>query len=300
MRELVQPYRYGAVAIAIAALFFAVATLASPPPRASAQTACVASIDFMLVLDGSESISPADFDLMRTFASSLVGRFTVSATDAHAGIVQFAGEGQGIVEVGLSSDPAVIAGAISTMTQIVGATDIQEGIALAQGQLTADGRPDVPQVMIILTDGEHNQPGDPIAEAESARALGTELFAIAVGSGPDIDQLNAIASDPDGEHVRAVSDFEALATILEPLVRVVCPPTPMPTEEPPVEEVGTPVLGAGPNPPGLLLPSVGIQTSPADDRNRSVGLSMETLAGAGILLSLAWTTYWFARRRAER
>ena len=300
MRELVQPYRYGAVAIAIAALFFAVATLASPPPRASAQTACVASIDFMLVLDGSESISPADFDLMRTFASSLVGRFTVSATDAHAGIVQFAGEGQGIVEIGLSSDPAVIAGAISAMTQIVGATDIQEGIALAQGQLTADGRPDVPQVMIILTDGEHNQPGDPIAEAESARALGTELFAIAVGSGPDIDQLNAIASDPDGEHVRAVSDFEALATILEPLVRVVCPPTPMPTEEPPVEEVGTPVLGAGPNPPGLLLPSVGIQTSPADDRNRSVGLSMETLAGAGILLSLAWTTYWFARRRAER
>ena len=300
MRELVQPYRYGAVAIAIAALFFAVATLASPPPRASAQTACIATIDFMLVLDGSESISPADFDLMRTFASSLVGRFTVSATDAHAGIVQFAGEGQGIVEVGLSSDPAVIAGAISAMTQIVGATDIQEGIALAQGQLTAGGRPDVPQVMIILTDGEHNQPGDPIAEAESARALGTELFAIAVGSGPDIDQLNAIASDPDGEHVRAVSDFEALATILEPLVRVVCPPTPMPTEEPPVEEVGTPVLGAGPNPPGLLLPSVGIQTSPADDRNRSAGRAMETLAGAGILLSLAWTTYWFARRRAER
>ncbi len=299
MTELVQPHRCGAVAVAIAALLLAVATLASPPPRASAHSACAATIDFMLVLDGSESISPADFDLMRTFASSLVGRFTVSDTDAHAGIVQFAGEGQGIVEVGLSSDPAAIAGAISAMTQIVGATDIQEGIALAQGQLTAGVRPDVPQLMIILTDGEHNQPGDPIAEAEAARALGTELFAIAVGSGPDIDQLNAIASDPDGEHVRSVSDFEALATILEPLVRVVCPPTPTPTVGTPVE-VETPVLGAGPNPPGLLLPAVGSEASPADGEDRSAGWTMETLAGAGILLSLAWTTYWFARRRAER
>ena len=288
------PHRCGAVAVAIAGLLLAVATLASPPPRASAHSVCAATIDFMLVLDGSESISPADFDLMRTFASDLIGGFDVSDTDAHAGIVQFAGEGQGIVEVGLSSDPGAIAGAISAMTQIVGATDIQEGIALAQGELTGGGRPDVPQVMIILTDGEHNQPGDPIAEAEAARGLGTELFAIAVGSGPDIDQLNAIASDPDGEHVLSVSDFEALATILEPLVRVVCPPTPLPTT--PVGEVETPVLGAGPNPPGL--PSVGSEA--ADGEGGSAGRALETLAGGGILLSLAWTTYWFARRRAGR
>ena len=210
-------------------LLFATAGLAGPPPRAYAQTACATTIDFMLVLDGSESINSTEFEAMRSFADGLIGHFTISPADAHAGIVQFASEGQGVIEIGLSSDPAAIAAAISTMTQLVGITDIQEGIALAQQELTANGRPDVPHVILVLTDGVHNEPGDPIAEAEAARSLGTELFAIAVGPKLDIDQLNAIASDPDGEHVFSVDSFEALATILDPLVLMVCPPTPTPT-----------------------------------------------------------------------
>ncbi len=212
----------------------------------------------MLVLDGSESIDPTEFGVMKTFAGSLVDHFTISPADAHVGIVQFASEGEGVIEIGLSSDPGAIATAISTMTQIVGITDIQEGIALAQQELTAGGRPDVPHVILVLTDGVHNEPGDPIAEAEAARSLGTEIFAIAVGPGPDIDQLNAIASDPDGEHVFSVGDFAALATILDPLVLVVCPPTPTPTPTPTLTPTPMPTESpTAPSAPTATLPPVG-------------------------------------------
>ncbi|MCH7510943.1 MAG: VWA domain-containing protein, partial [Chloroflexi bacterium] len=257
--------QYGLVASASVLaliLLFTTAGLAGPPPRAYAQTACATTIDFMLVLDGSESINSTEFEAMRSFADGLIGHFTISPADAHAGIVQFASEGQGVIEIGLSSDPGAIATAISAMTQIVGITDIQEGIALAQQELTAGGRPDVPHVILVLTDGVHNEPGDPIAEAEAARSLGTEIFAIAVGPKLDIDQLNAIASDPDGEHVFSVDSFEALATILDPLVLVVCPPTPTPTPTSTLTPTAMPTLmptATPPVPPAptATLPPVG-------------------------------------------
>ena len=297
MRELAYRQVGGLTAVVIAVLLLAVVAVATPPPRAHAQTGCVSTIDFMLVLDGSESISSADFDLMRTFAGSLVGHFTISPSDAHAGIVQFASEGQGRVEIGLSSDLAAIQAAASAMTQIIGGTDIQEGIALAQGELIVAGRAGVPQVLIVLTDGEHNQPGDPVAEAEAARAQGTEIFAIAVGAGPDLPELSAIASDPDTNHVFAVSDFDTLVTILEPLVQVVCPPTPT---APPPTALLTPVLGVEHISSGLTLPSVGIEAASATtDDQRGATRMAQAFGGLGIALFLASTSYWFARRRAR-
>ena len=293
-------------------LLLTTAGLGSPPPRASAQTACATTIDFMLVLDGSESIDPAEFEAMRSFADSLVGHFTISPADAHAGIVQFASEGQGVIEIGLSSDPGAIAAAISAMTQIVGITDIQEGIALAQQELTAGGRPDVPHVILVLTDGVHNEPGDPIAEAEAARSLGTEIFAIAVGPGPDIDQLNAIASDPDGDHVFSVGDFASLATILDPLVLVVCPPTPTPTLTPmPTASPTVPPAPAATLPPvGEPVPTsaLGIVIRPPETGGGSFGSDASVAAWPAWQMWVALSSallamggaYGLARRRVGR
>ena len=299
-------------------LLFTTAGLAHHPPRVYAQAACATTIDFMLVLDGSESIDPTEFEVMKTFAGNLVDHFTISPADAHAGIVQFASEGQGVIEIGLSSDPGAIATAISTMTQIVGITDIQEGIALAQQELTASGRPDVPHVILVLTDGVHNEPGDPIAEAEAARSLSTEIFAIAVGPGPDIDQLNAIASDPDGEHVFSVGDFAALATILDPLVLVVCPPTPTltptstltPTPMPTASATAPPAPAATLPPVGEPVPTsaLGIVIRPPETGGGSFGSdasvaawpAWQMWAALGSALLAMGGAYGLARRRVGR
>lgn len=195
---------------------------------------CEAAIEMMLVLDGSGSIFARDFRTMQGFSQDLAGSFVISPAGAHVGVVQFSGEGQGRLEIGLSDDAAAVKSAIDSMMQIEGFTDIQEGIQLGQGEIAAHSRPGVPHILIVLTDGQQEgAPGDPVAEAQSARNAGTEVFAIGVGGGPNLDQLNAIASDPAARHVFSVENFDGLASVLNQLVANTCPPsTPSPSQTP--------------------------------------------------------------------
>ena len=288
----------GAAALAVLALLVAAAVPAASP-RAHAQTGCTSAIDLVFVVDGSESISAAEFDLMRSFIGDVATSFTISPDDAHAGLVQFAGEGQGRIETGLSGDAATVDAAIAGMAQIIGATDIQEGLALGQGELSTSGREGVPHVLVLITDGEHNQPGDPYAEAGIARGLGTEIFAVGIGDEPQPEQLAAIAGD--AANVFAVGDFDGLVGIISPLVTVVCPPTP--TFEPidsstvaPPEPTATPVddvLGVS------ELPNVG-NGLPPDLEKRGGHLAAQALGGLGGAVLILAATYWMARRRARR
>lgn len=274
-------------------LLFTAALAGAPAPAIAQTTDCTSTIDLMLALDGSESIVAPDFETMKSFAGSLVGHFTVGPDDAHVGIVQFAGEGQGRVEMGLSSDAAAIDAAVAAMAQIVGATDIQEGLASAREQLAVGGRADVPQVVIVLTDGAHNQPGDPVAEAESARGAGMEIVAIAVGPGPDTNQLAAITGA--AERVYPVSDFDALLTILDPLVQVVCPPTPTPPREVAADPEPDHYDGG---PPGVRsLPPTGSHAVPDRRLQRDLWLLVGALIGlvaTGMLLMVAGRRGWKA------
>ena len=309
MTRMIRLLSASMAAVIVALLLLAATTLASPPPRAHAQTGCSSAIDLMVVLDGSESISWSEFDTMQGFVSDLVSRFTISAADTHVGIVQFAGEGQGRVEGALSGDAATRQAVIFDMTQIIGVTDIQEGVALGQEQLTLNGRAGVPHILLLLTDGEHNQPGDPIAEAELARSLGTEIFAVGIGDGPKLDELNAIVTALASEHAFSVDNFDELVTILEPLVEIACPPTPTPTAtatatalpptETPTAPLESPTPGATPTSEVMdvtRLPGVGTN-SLAPNRGRGDGrLQEQALIGtAGAILFLA-VICWFARR----
>jgi hypothetical protein len=84
-----------------------------------------------------------------------------------------------------------------------------------------------------------------------ARNEGITIFAIAVGSGPDMQQIKAIATDPDNNHVFTVGDFNRLALILETLVKETClvpTPTQTPTPIPNATDTPTPTPSTTPTP----------------------------------------------------
>ena len=239
-----------AVSLVMMVAAIALSGWATVVPRFPAQAtgggnpSCEAAIDLMLVVDGSGSIFARDFRTMQGFSQDLAGSFVISPGGGHVGVVQFSGEGQGRLEIGLSDDAAAVKSAIDSMMQIEGFTDIQEGLELGQAELAAHSRPGVPHILIVLTDGQQEgAPGDPAAEAQSARNAGTEIFAIGVGGGPNLDQLNAIASDPDARHVFSVEDFDGLASVLNQLVANACPPstpsTPSPSQTPAITPTAT-------------------------------------------------------------
>lgn len=178
--------------------------------------------DLMVVMDGSGSIDPADFDLQKQFVNELVSSFNVSANFAHFGVVQFSSQNEGRVEIGLSDDPVAITTAVTNIVQISGLTDIEEGLTLANSEIVTAGRPGVPSVIVLLTDGQHNEGGDPIVTANNIKAQGTMIFSVGVGSGVDITELNAIASDPDTEFVFLAQNFQDLQNIVNALADKVC------------------------------------------------------------------------------
>lgn len=159
---------------------------------------------------------------MQQFAKDLSFHFEIGPAAAHVGVVQFSSEGDGKVEISLSDDSSAISAAIDAMVQLAGVTDIQEGVALGQGEINANARSGVARAMIVLTDGAHNEPGDPVAEADAARTAGTEIFAIGVSPFVDVAQLNGIASDPDASHVFLVDDFSDLPTVLDSIASAIC------------------------------------------------------------------------------
>lgn len=298
-------------AVVAATLLIANAALGGPPPRAHAEGACDSTIDLVLVLDGSESINWAQFGLLKTFTGDVVAALEIGPSDGHVGIVQFAGEGEGVVEVALTGDLATIQAGIAAMAQIVGVTDIQEGIALGQGQLTTNGRDGVPHVMVVLTDGAHNEPGDLEAEATAAKAMGTEIFAIAIGDGPKLDQLTQIVSGSAETHIFEVDDFESLVTILGPVIEVVCQakPTATPEASATPTPTATPTQG-GPASSGTItpvseplgvtqLPSTGDGLLPSDWAQRGAWLSAQALAGLGGAFVLVAAGYAVTRRREQ-
>ena len=183
---------------------------------------CASAIDVMLVLDSSHSIDADEFALIQQFAQDLMVELKASSPDAHIGIVQFSGQGQGRLESGLIGNTDTLSATIAGLSHIRGRTDMQEGLFLAQEELRANGRDDVPRFVFLLTDGYHNEKGDPVSEALTARAEGSEIFVLGVGNDLSIKQLQQMASDPTLNHFFLAEDFANLTDVLDTLVGGTC------------------------------------------------------------------------------
>jgi hypothetical protein len=100
----------------------------------------------------------------------------------------------------LSTNANTVKAAIDTLFAR-GATAIGGGINAAQGELTGPRHiSGNSQAMVVLSDGFNNSGKDPLAAAFNAKAAGTEIFAIALGSFSDTGLMMAVASDPDETH----------------------------------------------------------------------------------------------------
>lgn len=188
--------------------------IALPQEQSRAQEGC--SVDLMLVLDGSGSIQPGDFETMKDFVYELANSFTVGPSDANIGIIQFSNTAE--LYLPLSSDGDRVNASIENMTQFGDRTNIAAAIDLAQEQFVTR-RENIPRVIIVLTDGLHNMDGNPIASADIARAQGTSILGIAVGS-VDITELIDISGGAG--NVITVGSFDGLDVILDILLNNTC------------------------------------------------------------------------------
>eukprot|EP01129_Flabellula_baltica_P015151 TRINITY_DN751_c0_g1_i1.p1 TRINITY_DN751_c0_g1~~TRINITY_DN751_c0_g1_i1.p1 ORF type:complete len:803 (-),score=169.99 TRINITY_DN751_c0_g1_i1:304-2712(-) len=174
---------------------------------------CDAPVDIMLVLDGSSSISRTNWDRVLAF-SELVVRSYVFGTSANFGVTQFSSTELSTLEHGMSGDKESVLALIGSLVQQRSYTSISRGLDIGIAELLNNGRPGVKKMIILLTDGIQNQPGDPIASALVGKEAQIEIFAVTVSAAVDLISINSVVTTPAWYHVFSVLQFYELANIV--------------------------------------------------------------------------------------
>lgn len=175
--------------------------------------------DVVLLLDGSGSIGLTTFNnQVKPAAQSFVTGASPSPTGNHVGVVEFSSTVQTVSP--LSDNPATLTSAISGMTYLAQNTATDAGLQAAESML-AGGRPGVPKVVVVMTDGAYNIGANPAIRAAAMRAAGTNIFAVGVGSGIVTARLLDLAGTPD--NVFQIANFGDLEATFQQILTVLTP-----------------------------------------------------------------------------
>ncbi|GCC24847.1 collagen alpha-6(VI) chain-like [Chiloscyllium punctatum] len=136
--------------------------------------------DIIFVIDGSGSINPEDFRKMKTFMNAIVNKTFTEADNVHIGLIQFASSPKLEFELSVHSVKADLLAAINDMQQLGGGTLTGDALRLAVDYFdeAKGGRPDVPQYLVVITDGEAQD--EVLQPAKAIRDKGVTVFAVGI------------------------------------------------------------------------------------------------------------------------
>ncbi|CAD5125314.1 DgyrCDS13557 [Dimorphilus gyrociliatus] len=160
----------------------------------------------VLLIDSSGSIkdkandSFVNWDMMKSFTKSLLGRMSIGSDQTRVSTITFSA--QPTKEFGLNEyfKREEIENKIDNLMYAGSKTNPTAALRMACTEiLSKEGgaRDDKQNIIIILTDGESNEGGDPKIEAEYCRnEKGVHIFGIGVTNDINVEQLQSIVSTP--------------------------------------------------------------------------------------------------------
>ncbi len=164
----------------------------------------------MFLIDGSSSIHSLDFTSMKTFITKVVNGTVIGEDDVHIGVVQFSNNPQEQFPLNRFYSHAEVENVINSITQLTGDTYTGKALSFISKYFDKSngGRPDVPQFLVVITDGDAH---DAVAvPAKVIRDKGVTIFSIGVGK-INTTQLLEISGTPDKVYMER--DFYALQSI---------------------------------------------------------------------------------------
>jgi uncharacterized protein YegL len=189
--------------------------------------------DLMLVLDKSGSIDATEMGQLKTGANAFIA--AIHMDDAITGQVSF--ETSAYMDLHLTNNETAAHDAVNNLMTTGGSTNLHDGLLFAYDELmlgtynpavdpdpgtsVGDREPDTdyPDYIVVITDGNWNQGGDPTPVADDCDSENIEIFVLGVG--PDVDGTflsTYIATTPGHYYtVATMGDLEqALLDIANP------------------------------------------------------------------------------------
>uniref|UniRef100_A0A8C4GHP1 Matrilin 2 n=1 Tax=Dicentrarchus labrax TaxID=13489 RepID=A0A8C4GHP1_DICLA len=179
-------------------------------------------MDLVFVIDGSKSLGPANFELVKQFVNGIVDSLDISRPGSHVGLLQYSTKVRTEFTLGQYTTAQAIKQAVSRM-QYMGRGSMT-GSALRHMfefsfSVKEGARPNIPRVSIVFTDGRSQ---DDVSEwANKAKNSGVTIYALGVGKAIE-QELREIASEPDEKHLYYAEDFENMGEITKKLKSRIC------------------------------------------------------------------------------
>ncbi|XP_073092654.1 matrilin-4 isoform X4 [Manis javanica] len=183
-------------------------------------------VDLVLLVDGSKSVRPQNFELVKRFVNQIVDFLDVSPEGTRVGLVQFSSRVRTEFPLGRYGTAAEVKQAVlaveymerGTMTGLALRHMVEHSFSEAQG-----ARPralNVPRVGLVFTDGRSQD--DISVWAARAKEEGIVMYAVGVGKAVE-EELHQIASEPAELHVSYSPDFSSMTHLLDNLKGSICP-----------------------------------------------------------------------------
>jgi len=179
--------------------------------------------DIVFVVDDSGSVGAANFRHMLDFVSQIVSNITIGNNGAHVAVVAFSSKPQLEWYLNTHNTKPELLSAISHVPYHSGGTRTDLALdAVMIGILNHQhgDRPNVDNAVVVITDGKSNLPSLTVREANRLRQYSLDVVSIGVGSGFDLHELNAIATDR--HHVFSSPTYQQLQSLGSKITNIIC------------------------------------------------------------------------------
>ncbi|XP_066440926.1 collagen alpha-6(VI) chain-like [Eleutherodactylus coqui] len=180
--------------------------------------------DITFLIDGSNSIWPDNFIIMKEFMVSVIEDFDIGPNKVHVGVAQYSDTFRPEFHLQTYTDKETLKEKVKAISQIGGSTLIGEALTKTDKNLLSQKAKSrinegVQQILIVITDGDsYDQVAKP---AEAIRSRGVFTYAVGVGNVSDTQLLQIAGS---GSSKFSVDNFDELKNIKKRVVRDICEP----------------------------------------------------------------------------
>nr|XP_025035071.1 integrin alpha-E [Pelodiscus sinensis] len=184
-------------------------------------------MEIAIVLDGSGSIEPEDFERAKAFISKMMSWFWRKCPEVTFAVVQYGAEIRTELDLQESCNRSWALFRVHNITQLGSVTKTASALQHVLDEIFNTSRgsvTDAPKIILVMTDGEIFLDPLRLSDVMSSPAMATiRRYALGVGDAfskqKALNELQLIASDPDDRYLFKLPDYEALVGFLLVLER---------------------------------------------------------------------------------
>ncbi|XP_054857833.1 integrin alpha-E [Eublepharis macularius] len=181
--------------------------------------------EIAIILDGSGSIEPEDFERAKDFIYNILKRFYAKCFACVFALVQYGSIIRTEFDLRDGQDPNTALAKVQAVTQVRNVTRTASAIQHVLDSIfheSGGSQKNAAKIIVVLTDGEiFLDPLNLTTVINSKRMAGIDRYAIGVGNAFNktkaLNELRLIASDPDETHLFQVTNYSALNALLSTL-----------------------------------------------------------------------------------